>query len=862
MLALTALFIGTLIVVPIFFKDNIRELINREVSKNLKASVYFDADRIGITFFKSFPDLTLTLEDFGLVGVESFSEDTLVAMEEFGLTIDVINLIFGDEVEVKSINLLNPRMILLIDENGQANYDIVIEGETATDVSDTVSDGGLTVSIKSWNVQNGRMVYYDHSTNFLMALDGIHHTGSGNFSLDNFDLNTSTTVERMMASYEDVEYLKDKQLIAEVTLHVDMSNQRYTFKDNVFSLNDFHFGIEGFLEMLPEYYNLDMSFYGQDNTVKSILSLIPGAYTEDFRDIEAEGLLDFQGSLKGIYDVEKELLPSFNLQLLAENGRIKYPDLPESISNIQFDMVLDNATGSYEKTVIDLKQLHLELGNNPVDATLKMYNLVDYRLDAVVNADVNLGDVSKFYPLEDTDLSGKIDVDLEIHGVYDSVKHIIPMEGKVEITDLYYKSGELQQGLAIQSSDLIFNTANIEVQNFIGRLGNTDMRLNGHLSNYIDYIFEKNSILGGKFDFYSTLVDVNEWAATEEGSSEKPVDVDSASNRIIKVPRNIDFVLDSKIDKVLYDNLVLKDFKGQLVVRDGALYFNEVGFNTLGGLFSLKGAYDTREEDHPKFDFNLAIKDLSIPEAYRHFMTVQMLAPIAEIMEGSFSSDFSLNGELKDNFLPDLATLSGKGILNIAKAAIIGSQSNVISGITSVSNLTTESTNVGLANVLLSTEVENGRVFTQPFNVRFGENNALIAGSSGLDGTLDYNVKLDVPPQVIETAGSLLSSVTGQSVDLKSGDVKLNLEVKGKYDNPAIKVLGIESGESKKAAETALKAKVEAEKEKVIEQADSLLEVQKDQAPEEVQKIMEEHGEEIQKAKDRLQKFFKKDEGE
>ncbi|MGD9328861.1 MAG: hypothetical protein PVH48_07845, partial [Cyclobacteriaceae bacterium] len=140
-------------------------------------------------------------------------------------------------------------------------------------------------------------------------------------------------------------------------------------------------------------------------------------------------------------------------------------------------------------------------------------------------------------------------------------------------------------------------------------------------------------------------------------------------------------------------------------------------------------------------------------------------------------------------------------------------------------------------------------------------NNALIAGSNGLDGSLDYDVKLDVPQEIINTAGSLLTSISGQEINVNSEDVKLNIKVSGDYNSPKISILGAETGENKKAAEEALKAKVEEEKERALVEAEKLLEAEKEKAPEEVQKIMEEHEEEIEKAKTRLKKFFKKDGG-
>jgi hypothetical protein len=692
-----------------------------------------------------------------------------------------------------------------------------------------------------------------------MALDGINHSGSGDFTLDIFDVRTSTTIDRMMANYNDVEYLKNKRLSADIVLNVDLVNQKYTFGNNTFSINDFNFGFEGFIEMLSEEYDLDIKFFGSDNSVKSILSLIPGAYKESFKDIQAGGLLDFKGYVRGSYQESQKKNPSFNVELSSTDGYVKYPDLPESISNIQFDLKIDNPSGVFHNTMIHLRQLHMDLGNNPLDASLKIYNLSDYEMQGKIKTFLNLTDVLKLYPIEDMDLSGKIDADLSFEGIYDTLNHTIPVSGNVDIMDLNYTSKDLPEGFRVETSKIKLSTERINVNNFKGAIGKSDLVLEGFLSNYLDFILDKETVLTGKFNLSSDYVDLNEWMVSEEKS--QPEEEDTSSMQVIKVPENIDFVLDSRIRKVMYDNLELNDFQGQLIVREGVVQFNEVGFNTLGGLFTLKGSYDTRDEDLPAFDFNLSIKDLSIPKSYAHFMTIQQLAPIAQIMEGNFSSDFKLNGKLEKNFTPDLSTLSGKGLINIAKAAIKGSESKVISGIATVSKLKGESTNVGLANVILNSQIQNGRVFTQPFDVRFGDNKALIAGSSGLDGSLDYKVKLDVPPEVIKTTSSLITSLTGKDISSNAQDVKLNLNVKGNYDSPKISIVGAEVGESGQAAEEALKAVVEEEKEKAIEKAEEMLEAEKEKAPEEVKKIIEENEDEIEKAKNKLMDFFKKDGG-
>jgi hypothetical protein len=857
--------IGALIALPILYKDDIRSAIDSVISKNVEADVYFDENKIGVSIIKNFPNLTLTLEDFGIVGAGIFENDTLAAIDAFNLTVDLKSLISGEQIKLNSINLVNPRIVILVNEDGEANYDIMIEKEAEVEEVQDEKDPGMEISVDEWNIENGKVVYYDYASNLLIALDGLNHSGSGDFSLEVFDISTTTSIDRMMASYNEIEYLKNKELKADLVLHVDMVKNQYSFGQNTISINDFNFGFEGFLEVLSDQYNIDISYHGKDNSVKSILSLIPRAYSEDFKDIHAEGNLDFQGQIKGIYSESQDKSPAFNLRMSTENGQIQYPDLPEALDNIRFNLSVENQTGNLEQTVVDFRDVHFEIGDNPIDASVKINNLSDYDLKASINADLDLNNILRIFPVEETELSGRIETDLVIEGVYDTVNHTIPVSGEVIVDNLYYKSKDFQQGFTISSSDVTLDDRRIDVKTFEGNIGNSDLSLKGYVQNYIDYILHKEAILVGEFDFNSEFFDVNEWLAEGSGEinekSESDAIEDSLSYSSYKIPQNIDFILESKIKKVLYDNLELNDFSGQVVVRDGAVQFNDVGFNSLGGQFNLAGSYDTKPEDKSSYDFNLDIEKLSIPESYKHFMTVKMLAPIAEIMEGNFSSSFKLKGKLGKDLSPDLSTMSGQGILNIANAAIRGSDSEVISGITSVSKLTDQSADVSLTNVILNSEIENGRVFIQPFNVSFGDNNALIAGSNGLDGSLDYDVKLDVPQEIINTAGSLLTSISGQEINVNSEDVKLNIKVAGNYNSPKISILGAETGENKKAAEEALKAKVEEEKEKALVEAEKLLEAEKEKAPEEVQKIMEEHEEEIEKAKTRLKKFFKKDDG-
>ena len=121
------LVVAALAVIPVFFKDDIQAVIDRELDKTLKAEIMYDTDAFGISLLSSFPDLGVTMGNFGIVGVDDFEGDTLVFVSEFQVKVDLMSVITGDEISISNVTLNNPLIRLLVLDDGSANYDIMID---------------------------------------------------------------------------------------------------------------------------------------------------------------------------------------------------------------------------------------------------------------------------------------------------------------------------------------------------------------------------------------------------------------------------------------------------------------------------------------------------------------------------------------------------------------------------------------------------------------------------------------------------------------------------------------------------------------------------------------------------------------
>ena len=52
-------------------------------------------------------------------------------------------------------------------------------------------------------------------------------------------------------------------------------------------------------------------------------------------------------------------LPAFKINLLAKDGMFQYPDLPEAVSNVQLNMLVENKDGIIDNTKIDISALFI-----------------------------------------------------------------------------------------------------------------------------------------------------------------------------------------------------------------------------------------------------------------------------------------------------------------------------------------------------------------------------------------------------------------------------------------------------------------------------------------------------------------------
>jgi len=560
----------------------------------------------------------------------------------------------------------------------------------------------------------------------------------------------------------------------------------------------------------------NLSNYDMDAAIDAKLNLGELSHMFPMEGTTLKGSYAVNLKASGVYDSIKNQFPTIDAVMSFKNGYVKTSEFPYAMEDLHFDAQITDKSGKMKDFKAVVKDFTMIMDGEPFKANLTFSNLDNYTWDLSAQGGVDLEKITKVFPIEGMELSGKINANLSTKGNMadlDAERYAqLPTSGSASVSNFKYVDAELPYDVTISTAKASFNPREVRIENYKGTVGKSDMSINGSVSNYIGYMFGENQTLKGKMNFSSSLLDLNEFMTEEE--EETTVDTgEEEEYGVIQIPENIDFVLTSSIKNVKMMDMDIYNVNGDVIIRNGVANLSDLKFQMLEGQFAVNGSYNAKDIEKPKYDFKLAIQKLSIQKAASNFAVVNQYAPIAKNVNGDFSTDFNISGLLDQTMMPDLATVSGGGLIKIAQATM--GNSKILNGISSLTSLN-NADKVTMKDVLMKASIKDGKLSVEPFDVSLGSYKTTISGATALDGTINYGLKMDVPAgQLGSQFNSFVSSYTGGST---SGSTKIpvNIGLGGTVDDPKPKLM---MDDQKAQAKDAVKNKLKDEGKEVVKDA-------------------------------------------
>lgn len=886
-----------LITLPILFKSKIEALVKQEINKQVEATV--DWDKFSLSFFRGFPNLSVNLHGLSVTGKDTFAGDTLMYLDRFEIRVRPFSALKKD-IEVKSILLNRPVINGIVLEDGTANWDIAPAPDPASsavdqpaagktdsmqatdagqaDEADEASGPGeeaaesgsaMNISLERFAIMNGRVTYIDASSDLSAAIGDLNLEVRGDFGMEQTDMELVMALSGIQASSGGIRYMRDGIIEMDVTAEADLVNNLYTLENNEIRINGMVLGAEGTVKM-PEDGSIipDIRYFSQETSFKTLLSLVPAIYLQDFEALETSGSLALEGTVTGV--MKDSILPDVTLALEVRDGYFSYPDLPKDVSEVAIDLDVDYRGSDMDATTVRMEKFHLLLGGNPFDMQVRVATpFSDMQVAGMIRGMIDFTTLQDIVPMEDLNLSGRLDADMQWNTRMSFIENEefekVTLDGKLIVEGMRIEAPDIPVPVQLEKMAMYFTPKYVNLETLDLVMGASDLHLDGRLTNFIPYVFDDQTV-GGTLNVTSALLDANELMppteatgdpsgktagrsaeGTEQGNDpvQEAKEADGIENENMntenagddgegemstdniapaaqmKIPDNIDFRLTLDVQKVRYDNIVIEHLTGNARVQEGVAYLEGLNMELLEGEVSVAGVVDPRGA-FTSADVQLDLTGIDIPTSYETFVAIERLAPIAQHVEGSANVDMQLTTLLDADFNPLYGTIDADGHL-FARNLKVGQPASLEKLATALKNDKLRNLELEKADIRFS--IRDGRVVVEPFDMDFEDSKITASGSHGIDQTMDYTLDMEIAKSDMgaganEIMNSLSNLASGAGFQVPQSEfIKVRATITGTFKDPKVSTdLRGNLTSARETVQEAVKERVTEEVEKVEEQ--------------------------------------------
>ena len=764
-------------ILPLAFKGKIKEIVITEANKYINAE--FGFDDLSISLFSEFPQASVGIEGFWLRGKEAFANDTLAYVGDVEVAVNLKSIFGYGGFDITKVLVKDTYLKAIVLEDGQANWDIMYPSEEAVveeEIKTDTTASAFRILLKKVEVDNVNIIYDDRQGGMYAHIESFGATCRGDMSADKALLDLQAAIGALTFKMDGVPLLNEARVGANFNIDADFANGKYTLKENTLSLNAIQATIDGWAALPTDApISMDLRLNTSDIRFKEILSLIPAIYAKDFEDLKAEGTVNLHAYAKG--ELTENTLPQFEAALKVSDGNFRYPALPAGVNDIQIAASVSNPGGDIDLTQVNVERFSLNMLDNPFAVTARVKTPIsDPDLAATAKGTLDLGKIKDVYPLEDITLGGILKADMSLGGRLSYIEKEqydrFNANGTLKLKDMQVEIEGIPE-VSIEQSTFAFTPRHLTLSETKVLVGANDITADCQFENYMAFAL-KGETLKGQLNLKSQHMNLNDFMTSSETETTEEAEETASEGEsdetmgTLVVPKNIDFNMNVDMAEILFANITLRDLNGKLIIKDGTADMSNLSMHAMGGTAVMNGSYSTaKSESEPELKASFALNGLSFSQTFKELDMVRQMAPIFENLNGNFSGKITVDTKLDNTMSPKLETLTASGNLstrdlNLSNVAIIDQIADA-TGHKELKNISAKDLNVEFT-------VSEGRIRTKPFDIKMGNMNLNLSGTTGLDQTIDYTGKLKLPA----TSNTMLSAI-----DLKIG---------GKFSSPKITI--------------------------------------------------------------------------
>ncbi|MBR6831415.1 MAG: hypothetical protein IKM58_04955 [Tidjanibacter sp.] len=333
--------------------------------------------RVDLVLLKTFPHVSVLLEDVVVVNPEYEAADTILYAGRAYASIDLKRFLKTNSVVSDRILLEKAAINIHTDSTGLSNLDIFMTGEptesepmeelpfnlidlekvalTEANIRFTDAQAGMAATVDNLNMElkgsadkktikaekleltSGPISFISDAQKMDVSLSGASFDLKGNMNNPALDALANLAINNLCFSLAEEEYVTNLSAKAVIPVKGELDKNKFTFENASLSVAELALMLNGEVTLEEENILTDLTISGKDWELKELLSLVPAQYASYLDGVEADGILTFSGNAKGV--INDTEMPFITLDASFSEGKATYEKLlPFPLNKIEAEI--------------------------------------------------------------------------------------------------------------------------------------------------------------------------------------------------------------------------------------------------------------------------------------------------------------------------------------------------------------------------------------------------------------------------------------------------------------------------------------------------------------------------------------------
>jgi len=652
--------IAILVVIGVVFstiyENKVKAFIIERINNSIDTKI--NVKEVEFSVFKKFPYASL---EFKKVTVDEVTKNekkgTLFSAQSVYLQFNIIDIL-NENYTIKTVQIEDGIVNIKIDKFGNDNYHFwKTSGK---------SENQLAIELEKLTIKHVTCYVLNEYKNIDMSIEAIGISLSGNFSKDEFTLNTQANLMVHQINENEKSILKDKNIIINTSLAVNQTTQIYTIKKGEIELEKLHFNLTGKIINKEVGIDLDIKSEGEGLEIEELFSLFPEKQREALSSYKSEGKITYSSTINGEFSIKNS--PSFDANFSIENGVITERSSNKSLTNLSLTGSFTNGKNNNSNTSeLNLNDLSANFGAGNISGNYVITNFSNPYIEFNSKANIDIATAKDFFKLDSLEIAnGQLEINLNYDGYIKELSDIKASElrrlnanGTARLSNTNLKLIHDSKSIKNINGLFKFNNNDVQIDTLKFRINNSNFELDGKFKNLLAFLFAEGEQLAVKTNFYSNKLNLDELLTNNKEDK-------NSSQYTLNLPKNVVLNFRANVDTFQFRRFTATNFKGTIQLEDKVLTATDVSFNAMQGKVYGNIAFDDSKENEVLITSKLSANKVDVYELFYQFENFNQKAIKAENIKGTtnttieFASIFDKHLKVKKDKIYVLANVNIK----------------------------------------------------------------------------------------------------------------------------------------------------------------------------------------------------------